>query len=117
MAFVLKQLMYIYKASLYYTNEILDVYISSYFFSSDHEDPIINNTPANIIQNTDSGLPTAIVTWQEPTATDNSGSQTLTSSHQPGSAFNIGITIITHTSIDSSGNIVTDSFIIDIHGK
>ena len=86
-------------------------------FSSDHEDPIINNTPANIIRNTDSGLPTAIVTWQEPTATDNSGSQTLTSSHHPGSSFNIGITIITYTSIDSSGNTVTDSFITDIHGK
>ena len=87
------------------------------FFLSDVENPVINNIPANIVHNTDSGSPTAWVTWQEPTASDNSGSQTLTSSHHPGSAFNIGMTVVIYTSIDSSGNEVTDSFSIDIHGN
>ena len=49
----------------------------------------------------------AVVNWTEPSATDNSGVQTLTSSHSSGSQFPVGETIVQYTSTDSSGNYVT----------
>ena len=59
---------------------------------------------------TDLGMSTAVVTWTEPIAVDNSGSQTLTSSHTPGSSFKIGATVVLYTSVDSSGNKATANF-------
>ena len=72
--------------------------------------------PANITQGTDGGSATAVVIWVEPNASDNSGSQTLTSSHSPGSSFSIGITPVEYTVIDPSGNIAVGIFAIDIKG-
>ena len=83
---------------------------------SDNENPTIINTPANVTQRTDKGLSTAVVTWTEPTATDNSGSVTLTSSHDSGSMFDIGDTIVIYTAIDAASNIVTDNFTVTIEG-
>ena len=59
---------------------------------------------------TDFGMSTAVVTWTEPIAVDNSGSQTLTSSHSPGSSFKIGLTFVLYTSVDTSGNKATATF-------
>ena len=73
--------------------------------------------PANFNQNTDIGLSTAIVSWVEPTATDNSGSQTLTSSHSSGSSFGIGVTIVTYTSTDLTGNSMRETFSVIVEGK
>ena len=73
--------------------------------------------PASITQNTDSGLPTAVVSWTEPTASDNSGSRTLTKTHSPGSTFNIGVTSVEYTATDPSGNEMVESFTIIIEGK
>ena len=83
---------------------------------SDNENPKIVNTPSNVTQHTDNGLPTAVVTWTEPTATDNSGSVTLTSSHDSGSTFNIGVTIVTYSAIDETSNMVTETFTVTIEG-
>ena len=73
--------------------------------------------PANITQNTDDSLPTAIVSWTQPTATDNSGSQTLTSTHSPGSSFAIGVTHVDYICVDSSGNKVVESFTVTVKGN
>ena len=72
--------------------------------------------PSDITQNTDSGLATAVVTWTEPTATDNAGAVTLTSSHSSGSTFGIGTTTVTYTAIDDAGNTVSDTFTVTIEG-
>ena len=72
--------------------------------------------PSYITQNTDVGLSTAEITWSEPTASDNSGSVTLTSSHSPGSNFSIGVTVVTYTAIDDSSNTVNSTFSITIQG-
>ncbi|XP_072028212.1 hyalin-like [Amphiura filiformis] len=80
----------------------------------DHEKPVIDNVPSNIIQDTDTGMATAIVTWASPTGSDNSGSQTLTSSHTPGLSFPIGVTIVTYNSTDGAGNTGTSSFAVTI---
>ena len=79
--------------------------------------PIIFNIPRNITQHTDHGLPTATVDWTEPTAVDNSGIQTLTSTHSPGFSFDIGVTIVTYMSVDFSGLETAASFSVTVKGN
>ena len=45
----------------------------------DNENPVIFGCPSDQNVNTDSGSATAVVTWRQPRATDNSGNHTLTS--------------------------------------
>ena len=73
--------------------------------------------PTDITQNTDVNLPTAAVEWPPPTATDNSGSVALTTSHEPGSSFSIGTTTVTYRAEDSSGRFVEESFTVTVAGK
>ena len=87
-----------------------------YFFSDD-EDPVILETPADITKVTEGDVATAIVTWTLPTASDNSGMVTLTSSHNPGDRFPLGVTTVTYTAVDSNSNMMTDSFTVTIEGK
>ncbi|UJP64393.1 HYR domain-containing protein [Mongoliitalea daihaiensis] len=72
--------------------------------SEDTEAPVIEDCPQNISVSNDAGACGAIVTWTEPTATDNSGSVTLTTDIEPGSFFPVGTTTVTYTAIDPSGN-------------
>ena len=57
-----------------------------------------------------------MVSWTEPTVTDNSGSYTLTSTHSSGASFDIGNTTVTYTAIDKSGKEATYSFAITVTG-
>ena len=84
---------------------------------ADDENPAISSTPADISQSTDATLATAVVTWTPPTASDNSGAVTLTSSHNPGDTFSLGVTTVTYTAVDAASNMVTDSFMVTITGK
>ena len=63
----------------------------------------------NITGYTSDGNASAIVNWAEPSASDNSGNQTLTSSHESGTFFPIGTTVVHYTSTDPSGNRVTET--------
>ena len=74
------------------------------------------NMPADIVQDNDNGLSTAVVNWVEPNATDHSGFQTLTSSHSPGSTFQIGFTSVEYKSVDDNGNTATRVFVIHVRG-
>ena len=58
-----------------------------------------------------------VVEWTEPMATDNSGIQSMTSSHKFGSMFRIGSTSIVYTSTDPSGNTEMLAFLVIIKGK
>ncbi|XP_072026259.1 hyalin-like [Amphiura filiformis] len=82
----------------------------------DNEYPVLAGVPASITQNTDIELATSVVNWTEPTASDNSGLVSLTSSHVSGDMFPIGVTVVTYTAIDDASNIVTESFSITIEG-
>ncbi|HPR26299.1 HYR domain-containing protein, partial [Lentimicrobium sp.] len=72
--------------------------------------PVISGCPSNISAVTGPGatLCEAVVSWTEPTATDNctpSGNLVWTKSHLPGSVFNVGTTAVTYTVTDGSGNV------------
>ncbi|WP_333821411.1 HYR domain-containing protein [Ohtaekwangia sp.] len=72
--------------------------------------PVITACPDSIIQTiTDTSEP-AVITWEPPVVTGSCQDVSLTSSHQPGTAFPLGTTIVTYTAGDQSGNIVTCSF-------
>ncbi|XP_072014217.1 hyalin-like [Amphiura filiformis] len=61
------------------------------------------------------GTMSLVVTWTEPTATDNSGmTPTVTQSHQPGDSFPVGMTQVTYTFTDQAGNDATCTFAIII---
>ncbi|WP_339917429.1 HYR domain-containing protein, partial [Yeosuana marina] len=87
---------------------------------NDNEDPVIVNLPSNISVNNDIDSCGAVVTWTEPTATDNCTLQSLTYESSPtagltlGDAFPIGTTIITYTATDDTGNSATGSFNVTV---
>ena len=77
--------------------------------SLDIEKPVIHDAPVHLAFYGNHNRP---VNWTEPWATDNSGFQTLTSSHIPGvSRFSKGETTdVTYTATDPSGNNATIMF-------
>ncbi|XP_072033083.1 hyalin-like [Amphiura filiformis] len=83
---------------------------------TDNEDPTFDGTVSNITANTDMNQSYAIVTWSEPTASDNSGSVTLTTDYNPGDEFSIGNTYVTYTATDPSGNSAALSFTVTVNG-
>ena len=87
-------------------------------FKTDDEMPVFMDVPEGLVVNTDSGLPTAVVFWQKPSATDNSGDPlTIASNFNPGDSFPIGITTVTYTATDTSGNEEPAMFTITVTGK
>ena len=81
------------------------------------ESPVISGCPNTQSGNTDRGFATGTVSWTAPTATDNSGTQTLTSTHNPGDSFPIGTTPVTYTSTDATGNTATCTFDVVVTGE
>jgi hypothetical protein len=82
---------------------------------TDDEPPAISGTPADITQATDAGLCTAVVTWTEPTASDNCGIASFTADATSGDAFPTGATVVTYTATDVNGNVTTSSFTVTIN--
>ncbi|MFZ4401257.1 MAG: HYR domain-containing protein, partial [Bacteroidales bacterium] len=75
---------------------------------TDNEKPVILNCPSNISQANIPNQCSAVVTWTEPTATDNctaSGSLVWTKSRTPGSVFPVGVTTVTYTVKDAANNV------------
>ncbi|MEZ5105799.1 MAG: HYR domain-containing protein, partial [Draconibacterium sp.] len=74
---------------------------------SDGEGPVIADCPGNIEQSNDAGACAAVITWEEPTATDNqtaSGDIIWIKSHEPGESFPVGETTVTYIAVDESNN-------------
>lgn len=76
---------------------------------TDATNPVITGCPSNIAVNASTSSCGANVTWTPPTVTDNCVVN-MTSSHAPGSFFNVGTTTVTYTAIDASGRQSTCSF-------
>jgi HYR domain len=78
---------------------------------SDTEMPVIKGVPANVLL---SAASSASVTWVAPTANDNVGIKTFTSSHASGEVFPIGKTVVLLVATDSAGNTANDSFVVEV---
>jgi hypothetical protein len=75
---------------------------------TDDTAPLIVDCPINISQGNDAGVCAAVVTWIEPTASDNCTNAidlVWTKSHEPGDTFNVGTTTVTYTTTDAAGNV------------
>ena len=82
--------------------------------SVDRTDPVAR-CPQNIRREIPLPQSSTSVTWQQPTATDNSGIVTLqTNSHDSGDTFNVGVTTVSYTFVDSVGNTDTCTFDVEI---
>jgi len=88
---------------------------------SDDEDPVITAAGGtagaalqDITQSNDPGVCNAVVTWDDPTAADNCGVSSFTSTHDSGDTFAVGNTTVTYTAVDTTGNTTTSSFVITV---
>ncbi|XP_072017514.1 uncharacterized protein [Amphiura filiformis] len=80
----------------------------------DTEAPMIVSCPADRQSETNPGKATAMVVYQTPTATDNSGEVSVVCDQPSGYEFPIGQTNVTCETRDSSGNSATCSFQVKI---
>jgi hypothetical protein len=81
----------------------------------DTESPVITGVPADITQNTDAGLCTAVVTWTAPSPNDPcSGIASFSADHAPGDSFPVGTTPVTYTAVDLAGNTATATFTVTV---
>ncbi len=72
--------------------------------------PTILDCPGDITEDANTVICEAIVTWTEPTMTDNCTDATMTSTHSPGDIFPLGTTTVTYTATDIGLNETTCSF-------
>ena len=78
----------------------------------DREAPIISNCPSDITITTGNNN-SAAATWISPVATDNC-SVTLSTNHNSGSTFQVGMTTVIYTATDPSGNRSECSFTVNV---
>ncbi|WP_158285778.1 HYR domain-containing protein [Pseudohoeflea suaedae] len=86
---------------------------------TDSEDPVVV-VPSNIAVETDPGQATAVVTYANPTATDDVGvvsGPTLTAGLASGAAFPVGETTVTYEAEDAAGNVGSASFTVTVEDK
>jgi Glycine rich protein/HYR domain/Secretion system C-terminal sorting domain len=81
---------------------------------SDNEAPVITAVPQNIAVSTDSGMCSAVVNWNAPTANDNCSITSFVESDSSGTAFTTGTHTVQYIVTDASGNSDTASFIITV---
>jgi hypothetical protein len=74
--------------------------------------PVFDACPENqVIMTMDDG---ETATWTAPVATDNCTSLSLSTTHEPGSFFPVGLTFVTYTAEDENGNVNQCQFRIDV---
>lgn len=87
---------------------------NSFIISSpDSIAPVFSNCPTDTTIYT-TGYCHQSLNWIAPTATDNCDSVIITSTHNPGASFPIGLTIVTYTATDLFGNQSTCTFNVTV---
>lgn len=86
---------------------------TQYITITDNEAPVIN-IPVSIIQTSDPGICGANVSWPTITASDNCGILSVTTDHQSGDLFPLGITTVKITATDLHNNTSTASFTVTV---
>jgi hypothetical protein len=81
----------------------------------DNELPVMANCPSDIVAYINEvAVCDKIVTWQEPSASDNCPGVVMTQNYFPGSSFPIGTTTVNYTVTDNAGNTVSCSFDVTV---
>ena len=80
------------------------------------ETPVITCVNNQYVK-TDKGMDTAMVVWEGPKASDNSGNVYVVCNPQSGTNFTIGQTNVTCEAVDGSGNRAECSLQINVTGK
>ena len=75
--------------------------------------PVFTGCPSNITVAATTNCK-AIATWTAPVATDNCGVANSSTTHNSGSEFSLGITTVTYSATDVSGNTTTCAFIVTV---
>lgn len=84
---------------------------------TDTEDPKLSGCLSEVIANVSVGDSTADVVWDEPVASDNSGSVTLTATRRPGATYTIGNHENVYFAVDAAGNFARCTITIIVQGK
>lgn len=80
----------------------------------DNMPPLISNCPSDIsLMNAATNCPLEI-TWDEPTADDNCSIASFTSSHESGTVFPVGTTVVSYLATDINGNTTVCSFDVTV---
>ena len=84
--------------------------------SGDTTRPVITGCPEDVnLQIPSDTIATVSISWEEPTAMDDSGPVMSSSTHQPGDEFDVGTsTTVTYTFTDDAGNFATCSFVVTL---
>ncbi|MBI4470930.1 MAG: HYR domain-containing protein [Acidobacteria bacterium] len=77
--------------------------------------PRLSNCPGSLLVSNDPGQCVAVVNYTVPTVADNCSGATVACSPSSGSSFTIGLTTVTCTASDSSGNTASCSFTITVN--
>jgi hypothetical protein len=81
----------------------------------DNQAPALSGCPGNLTKYVPPGASNAVVTWSNPTATDNcDGVVPVFATPTNGSTFNLGVTPVTCGATDSSGNTRTCTFNVTV---
>ena len=104
-------------SSFFHVEYLFKHLIMKNFFSIDVEDPVITCV-SNQSVSTDNGMDTAMVVWNGPKASDNSGNVSrVICDPQSGTNFTIGQTNVICEAVDDSGNKAACYFQVNVNGK
>jgi gliding motility-associated-like protein len=81
---------------------------------TDNSPPAFGSCPTNITVSSSPTCSTA-VTWSVPVATDNCGTPSVSSTHNPGDLFTQGTTTVTYTALDGGGHTTLCSFTVTVN--
>ena len=74
--------------------------------------------PGDVMKDLPESATSVLVTWDPPEVSDLSGEDVIVSvSHQPGSNFTSGVTWVTYTARDQTGNEISCEFQVTIEGR
>jgi len=101
---------------IYTANDIHGNIIQESFIISviDDELPVLIGIPSNMTVDSTPDVCGSVVAWSDPQASDNCGTSQFTTSHAPGSTFDVGTTTVTYEVTDVNGNLASQSFDVTV---